>query len=121
MHAHFDQTDKKGGVLTLGGAVTFEHADEVRSALIKALINADQVVLDFEKATKADLSCLQLLCSAHRTSTRLNKRVLFSGRFPEVLRTAADGAGYLRCNGCELDRQKSCLWTANQRDAGTKV
>jgi anti-anti-sigma regulatory factor len=112
MTAQFDQSGK-AGVLTLDGELTLEHADEIRSSLIKAIINADQVTLNFEKATRADLACLQLLCSAHRTSTRLNKRMTFSGHRPEVLSRAAIDAGFARCTGCDLDRQKSCLWAGN--------
>jgi anti-anti-sigma regulatory factor len=114
MTTRFEQSGKTG-VLTLNGELTLEHADEIRSSLIKALINADQVTLNFERATRADLSCLQLLCSAHRTSTRLNKRMAFGGTLPEVLNRTAVGAGFARCHGCDLDRQKSCLWASNCR------
>jgi anti-anti-sigma regulatory factor len=108
----FDQAGK-AGVLTLNGELTLKHADEMRTALIKAIINADQVTLNIEKADKADLACLQLLCSAHRTCMRLNKRMALSGALPDILNRAAVEAGFARCVGCDLDRQKSCLWAGS--------
>lgn len=113
MGVRFDRTGRKGGVLAFDGELTLANADEMRSALIKALVNADTVTLNFDKATRADLSCFQLLCSAHRTSTRLNKRIAFSGRLPETVSRMAAAAGFSRCRGCDLDRQKSCLWAVN--------
>ncbi len=110
MKSQFSQSGK-AGVLALDGELTLEHADELRSVFIKALINnAAQVVLNLEKATRVDFSCLQLLCSVHRTSTRLNKGISFSGILPDILKRAVAKAGFARCIGCDLDRQESCLW-----------
>ena len=108
--AHFDQSDRNVGVLTLDGELTQEHTEELRSALIKALINANRVVLNCVAATRADLAGLQLLCSAHKTALRLNKRILFDANGHSAVKSAAGKAGYFRCQGCALDTQMSCLW-----------
>lgn len=104
---------KKSAALSLDGELTKERAEEVRSALIKALDKTDEVLLKFNRASRADLTCLQLLCSAHRTATKMNKRIAFNGKFPAVLHQAAIAAGFIRCHGCDLDREKSCLWVEN--------
>jgi ABC-type transporter Mla MlaB component len=108
--AHFDQSDRNVGVLTLDGELTQEHTEELRSVLIKALINANRVVVSCGAATKADLAGLQLFCSAHKTALRLNKRILFDEKGHSAVESAAGQAGYFRCHGCSLDTQKSCLW-----------
>lgn len=109
--ATLDQTGKKG-VLTLSGDLTIRHADELRTALIKAIISTDELTIDCSGAGSVDLAFLQLLCSAHRTFTRLNKRVSLTECRPEVLQIAVREAGFVRSRGCSLDRQNSCLWVA---------
>lgn len=108
--AHFSQSDRNLGVLTLDGELTREHTEELRSVLIKALVNANRVVLNCGAATRADLAGLQLFCSAHKTALRLNKRILFDENGHAAIESAAGKAGYFRCRGCSLDTQTSCLW-----------
>ena len=78
--------------------------------LIKAIINVDQLTLEFGDVHEVDLSCLQLLCSVHRSAVRMNKRVAFSGQHPEVFDKVVREAGYTRTTGCHLDCFGSCLW-----------
>jgi len=111
MGAVFTKSGNKG-VVTLDGDVTLQQAEELRRILIKALVDADEVSLDMDKVEKVDLSCLQLLCSAHRSATRFTKKLAFSGRPPQVLREAVETAGFSRVTGCRLDCDKSCLWMA---------
>ncbi len=96
--------------MTLDGDLTLSQAGELRTLLIKALINADRVVLEFGSVTDIDLSALQLLCSAHRSAVRLNKQLIFSGEWPGLFKQAVSDAGYARFAGCHLDRENSCLW-----------
>lgn len=100
-------------MLTFDGELTLKHADKIRAAFIKALIDADHVEIDLGKVIEADLSCLQMLCSAHRTSLKLNKRLNFVGNLPKHFREAADAAGYSRSSGCTKDCEQSCLWIAH--------
>jgi ABC-type transporter Mla MlaB component len=100
----------KKDLIQCSGELTLDHAEELRSALIKALIDVDRVELDMEKVTAVDLSCLQLLCSAHRSAVRMNKLLALRHGRPDELNRAADEAGYLRRAGCRLDSYKTCLW-----------
>ena len=111
MSAIFTRTGDKG-VVTLDGEVTLQQAEELRRVLIKALVDAEEVSLDMEKVEKVDLSCLQLLCSAHRSATRFKKKFAFSGCPPQALRDAVEISGFSRVTGCKLDCDKSCLWMA---------
>lgn len=98
------------GILTIDGELTVQYAHELKSALLKSLDNVDHLVLNLAKVTSIDLSCLQLLCSAHRTSGKLNKQLSLIGDRPEALQQAAKNAGYLRHVGCSYDAHKDCLW-----------
>jgi ABC-type transporter Mla MlaB component len=98
------------GVLRLKGSWTIERAHELKQALVEALKGDDPFVIDLKGLAEADLSCLQLLCSAHRTSLRLGKQLELnqekSGAFKRVVRDA----GFVRTLGCHQDPHKSCLW-----------
>jgi anti-anti-sigma regulatory factor len=111
MSVIFTRTGNKG-VVTLDGDVTLPQAEELRRVLIKALVDADEVALDMEKVQNVDLSCLQLLCSAHRSASRFTKKLFFSGSPPKALKDAVEAAGFSRVTGCRLDCDKSCLWVA---------
>jgi anti-anti-sigma factor len=98
------------GVLTMDGELTIQRAAELKTALISSLASVEHLVLNLEKVAEVDLSCLQLLCSAHRTSVRSNKRLTWAGNRPESLARTVGDAGFVRHKGCVLDRDKSCLW-----------
>ncbi|HSQ78774.1 MAG TPA: STAS domain-containing protein [Nitrospirota bacterium] len=105
-----DQQSGKQGNITLDGNLTVSQAGEVRMLLIKALIDAEQVRVDFGSVTDIDLSCLQLLCSAHRSASRMKKSVSLSDDWPELFKKTVEEAGYSRLAGCHLDVDHSCLW-----------
>ena len=111
MGIQIDQSDNKC-VITCDGEVTRQQVHELRASFIKMLITVDEVAFDLRNATHADLPLLQLLCSAHRSATRLQKRFVFAGPLPVILEKAAEEAGYLRQTGCSLDKDSTCLWTA---------
>ncbi len=98
------------GVLTLEGDLTIEQAVEIKKALITALGNTDRLIIDLEKVTNIDLTCLQLLCSAHRMSVRQNKRIMLSDKRSEAFGSSCQTAGFQRHTGCVLDTQETCLW-----------
>ncbi len=104
-------SDDKGAI-HLDGDLTLPNAAELRTMLIKSLIDADEVTIRFGAVQDVDLSCLQLLCSAHRSAVRLKRQIRFEGDLPKLLRETADAAGYSRLKGCQLDKGKSCLWVA---------
>lgn len=98
------------GVLRLKGSWTIERAHELKQALLDALMADESVVIGLEGLAEADLSCLQLFCSAHRTSLKLGKHLALnqekSGAFKRVVRDA----GFARTLGCHGDPHEGCLW-----------
>lgn len=109
MPVAFEQSED-AGVVTITGDLAEERVAEFRALLIRAIINAERVKVRHEGMTRADLSCLQLLCSAHRSAVRMNKEFHLEGGLAGALKEAARAAGYVRSAGCRLDRGKSCLW-----------
>jgi len=111
MSTMFKKTGNKG-IVMLSGDLTLPYAEELKGVFLKALVETDDVSVGFENVQEVDLSCLQLLCSAHRSAVRLKKSITFNTALPQAFKEAADAAGFTRLKGCKLDCDKSCLWMA---------
>jgi anti-anti-sigma regulatory factor len=107
-----DNSDKSVSVetVTLTGDLTIENAQKLHKKLTAILDHTEQLTIVFENVTAADLSLVQLLCSAHRTSVRADKFLKLDRKRQEALCRAMQELGFLRDKGCALDTQGSCLW-----------
>jgi len=92
MNIHAEQPGAVGA-LALEGELTIGRAGELRTALINALDKVTHLQLNFEKVTDIDLSCLQLICSAHKTAAGMKKRLTVTGN-SETFKKAMEDAGY---------------------------
>lgn len=108
------------GVLVVEGEVGMENAEELKSNLICALHSVEKVFVNVENVSEVDESCLELLCSAHRTSLRLQKTFAFNGAVPEQLRRIITDAGFKRNLGCLPDVCKTCLWAERGNNGGDR-
>lgn len=97
-------------VLRIGGEAVIDTAGELKEALLKSLARADDILIDIEKVTAADLSFLQLLCSAHKSCLKSDKKMRLGGIRPSVYHRIVKNAGYSRRRGCGLDTGQTCLW-----------
>jgi anti-anti-sigma factor len=109
MRFEIDQSGSTS-VLKLKGRCTVEHATDLRAVLIDTLTSREQLVVTLEEVDALDLSCLQLLCSAHRTSLDRNGSFILGGTVPEAFRRIVDAAGYCRAVSCPHDSDTDCLW-----------
>ncbi len=100
--------DKK--TLSINGELKIQDAAELQKVLIESLENTEHLDLNLEEVTGIDMSCLQLLCSAHRTMSSSNKLLTISSSYTEAVREAVNDAGYQQSKGCESDKDESCLW-----------
>lgn len=96
--------------LELDGVWTVEHAERLKAILLESLESSESIVIGSENLEEIDLSCLQLLCAAHRRSLELGKPLqLHKNRSMSFKRVVAT-AGFARTLGCHKDPHKSCLW-----------
>ncbi len=107
-----DQLSNGGCTITLKGDLTVSDAEALKKALIKGLLDSDDIQVRVEELQNADLSCLQLLCSGHRSAVRLKKSIRFAGNPGRIFQELVTAAGFARLTGCKLDCEKNCLWTA---------
>jgi len=107
-------SSNSSATIHLDGALTVHCAGELKKVLQDALDRADHVTGSFRDVTEVDVSCLQLLCSAHRTAVSRGKIFALDGKGTEALRHAVHEAGYARHTGCSNDCNNSCLWTGGE-------
>ena len=100
----------KDAILRLAGELLIHDACRLRSMLIESFNKADRIEIDASSVTEADVSCLQLLCSAHRTSKLMNKFFGLSENASASFKKSVRQAGYARPSGCVLDTDKQCIW-----------
>jgi anti-anti-sigma factor len=98
------------GQLSFRGNVTQEHVHQVKEALLTSLSQVNQLILNFHEAQAIDLTCLQLLCSAHRTSVQQSKHLSIRG-ISNAFQDTVELTGFSRSIGCIHDSGNSCLWT----------
>ncbi len=103
--------DKMGKrIIRFTGNLTISRADEMKSILLESLEGVEHIEIDLSSVEEADLACLQLLCSAHRTSKHLGKAFGLCGGAAGSLKRTVRIAGYARSSGCVLDTDNQCIW-----------
>jgi len=100
-------------IINLSGELAIASAREIKNAVLAAQGRADIVVVNIREATDADLSLLQILCSAHRSAIGKNKQFTVTGCEHEVFRRSLMRSGFSRHIGCNEDTHKTCLWICN--------
>lgn len=81
------------GVLCVSGELTSQQETDLKSAIFQALLSVDDLLLDFEKVTAVDASCLDVISMCYNMALRLGKDVTISRQSPEFLNMART-AGY---------------------------
>ncbi|MBF0556303.1 MAG: STAS domain-containing protein [Nitrospirae bacterium] len=106
--------EQNRGVLSLKGDIMIEDAASLKELLLLHLGDADDLLIHISDVTEVHLSWFQLICSAHRYSTKMKKKLSLAGEIPENIRTMAVKAGFQRHKGCAFDSCESCIWTWSQ-------
>jgi len=101
---------KDGVTLKVAGSLTIEHAADLRESLMDAFAKGNLVTVDLSQVDAIDLSGLQLMCAAHRTSLGLDKRLVVLESTQPGVQKSAQLAGYYRHVGCSQDVTKTCVW-----------
>jgi len=104
-----NETDNKR-MLTFDGDLTVEHAEEVWRTLCDALDDGKDLSLHLDKVVSADVSCLQIICAAHRACEARNRVFVFAEGVSEPFARAARNAGFFRYNCTVAKDTTVCLW-----------
>lgn len=98
------------GILKVDGEISILCAGEFKNALTNSLERSNCLMLDLEAVSGMDVSCLQLICSAHRKAVLSEKQLILRGRLSDACRQIVKDSGYAREKGCMPDQDKPCLW-----------
>ncbi len=104
--------EQEGSMKTLivSGDMTVQNVKELKGVLIESLDDTDHIVMDLNGVVEVDLSCLQLLCSAHKTLAEMNKKITLGNNCTEQIRETVKSAGFLKHMGCGSECDENCLW-----------
>lgn len=100
-------SDQQPATLRVAGSATIASVQQFREALSEAVKQYPNLCVDCAEVTEADCSCLQLLCSAHRSCQTLR----LTPATHQALSAVIEAAGFERLRGCCLaDDKESCIW-----------
>jgi anti-anti-sigma regulatory factor len=103
------ETLDEGHAVILKGELTIAHAEELKAVLSESLQGFSTIRIQFGDVDAVDLSCLQMLCSAHRTAAALSKVLTLEGEIPPMVRQAMKYTGFTRQKGCAFSPHTNCL------------
>lgn len=104
------QKVKKPAAVVITGDATIGSVKKWKRELEKALRSASSVQVEIGQISRIDVTFLQLLCAAHRTSAVLGKDLTIAGVEREPIASLLRQAGFLRHIGCHESTRRSCLW-----------
>lgn len=105
------EEDQAGSLLVRAeGELTVQHAAEFRTCLLDALGRAQSIRVDLQAIEDMDLTCLQLLCSAHKTALSAGRELSLDYDGSDLLERSIGRGGFFRSRGCALDQNDCCLW-----------
>lgn len=102
------------GTVVLKGSLNIQHASRLKEMLLESLGRVHRLLIHVEEIEEIDLSCLQTLCSAHRTAIRSAKEISLEGRWSEGFRSVVEKSGYWGGGRCGSPQNVSCLWKSGE-------
>jgi len=107
MKSRIEDSDNKR-TLNLYDELTIQNADEFRTILKESLEAADILIINTEYITEIDLSCLQLLCAAHKSAMHEGKTVTLDYSRSKIVTDTLLQSGYVRHAACAGNEK--CFW-----------
>ncbi len=105
----------KAGSLTIEGDFVVQHAGEFKEKVQNGLKRYERINLNFRNVERIDLSHLQLICSAYRTSAKL-KRKFHIKEIPNIIDEALINTGLTNCGICETQKIGKCIFKQWRED-----
>ena len=96
--------------VNLEGNLSIERSEELRQFFLGRFKDSDPLVLNLDGVESVHVSCLQILCSAHRSFWALDRSLTLKGKIPKGFKRGLEEAGFDRERGCPLDRSQTCLF-----------
>ncbi len=103
---------RKNGSVTIksGERLTIENAADFATSIREALAASQKVIIEFDVNVEADITALQVLCSACKTAAAEGKPLTRQGDDSESLRQLIISAGAKRLGPCSHNNGNTCIW-----------
>lgn len=98
------------------GDLTIQSAGEVRRVLREALDSRQTIKISLKNIESIDLSCIQILCAAHKTAFKANKQLTFDAVLPETAIRAIEQAGFHCLKTCGNNSENACPMMMRRTD-----
>ena len=102
--------NEQAHVPLMTGDLTITQAENLKARLAAKLEGAQRIRIIISDVTAIDLSCLQLLCSAHRTAAAEGKQLILEEPLHPELCKLINQAGFKRKQGCSFNPDTQCIW-----------
>lgn len=103
-------SDSDSIVINSGGRLTIETIAEFMQRVIEGLSTANTVTVEFNPEVEADITTLQVICSACKTAADDGKVFSCQGPLPPALTALISAAGAERHGGCVHNGKIPCPW-----------
>jgi ABC-type transporter Mla MlaB component len=108
------ERDGSRALITLSGDLTVSHVREMHAALHEAVHSAPEIVVTLDRITEVDVTLPQLLCSVHRTTAELRKRLILKVGNERPMMLLLRNLGFYRQGGCGEISGADCLWRCTE-------
>lgn len=111
-HSTLSSSLQKDGVVLVhsGERLTIDTMAEFAKLIREGLAAAKSVVVQFNPNLEADITALQVLCSAHRTAVTKGKTFVLQGEMPAALFNLSVALGSDRHRECNYNKGNPCPW-----------
>ncbi|MHC1697966.1 MAG: lipid asymmetry maintenance protein MlaB [Geobacteraceae bacterium] len=93
----------------ISGSMTIEDAANLKNTITGIIAESSLIEIYLSETETTDLSCLQVLCAAHRAAVLGGKKLVLRN-VPDSLHTCLEDAGFPRQAGCLHLEGEICLW-----------
>lgn len=114
--ATMDQNDRVH-VLTLSGDLCREEAVNLIEKLVRALANADYLVIQMKDIGWIDPYFLSQICTAYKISLRLKKKIIVTGDLHRIREFVSEARGTVCTTNLLPICSGQCLWRMKERPA----
>ncbi|HOO47040.1 MAG TPA: STAS domain-containing protein [Deltaproteobacteria bacterium] len=112
----FESKDsKEGRTLHIEGSLTIDQSCSLRDTLLEAFASTNRLIIDLERVSAIDTSCLQLLCTAGRSFVSAGKKISIKDDLPDIIKKALADVAIDR-SACDSPCSAQCLWDKGGSD-----
>jgi anti-anti-sigma regulatory factor len=114
MNCNLEQSEEAAEIF-VSGVMSIEDAADLKTALSCAIAGSSCIVIDLSATDATDISCLQVICSAHRAAVLSGKKLTVRG-IDDSFITCLEDAGFPRHTGCLQQNGVPCLWQERKQN-----